>query len=246
MTKANFQPQSSICGPVVIFAPHPDDEVIACGGTIIKRVAQGCPVHIVFSTDGSRSHQAVLGIDSDPTPEELINIRIGEATAAAAVLGVPKENLTFIGARDTRLVDSLGLFRKRVDEILRRIGPVAIYCPHETKELNADHSLTGQLVLERARAMNLEVDIFRYVVWSDEVEEAFGYSNRLTSLAAPKGIEVAYREDIRAEREQKFAAMLEHKTQTTLFSRAQDRTVVPPILMELVRTRSYEEFWRLS
>jgi N-acetylglucosamine malate deacetylase 1 len=37
---------------VVILAPHMDDEVIGCGGTLRKHVLNGADVTVVFLTDG--------------------------------------------------------------------------------------------------------------------------------------------------------------------------------------------------
>lgn len=38
---------------VFVFAPHPDDEAIAAGGTMARHRANGDRVVIAFSTDGS-------------------------------------------------------------------------------------------------------------------------------------------------------------------------------------------------
>jgi glucosamine-6-phosphate deaminase len=38
---------------VVIFSPHPDDDVICMGGTIMKLVKQGHDVHVAYMTSGS-------------------------------------------------------------------------------------------------------------------------------------------------------------------------------------------------
>lgn len=40
---------------VVIFSPHPDDDVICMGGTIMKLVKQGHNVHIAYMTSGSNA-----------------------------------------------------------------------------------------------------------------------------------------------------------------------------------------------
>jgi LmbE family N-acetylglucosaminyl deacetylase len=36
---------------MVVFAPHPNDETLACGGTIIKRLREGFNVYIILMTD---------------------------------------------------------------------------------------------------------------------------------------------------------------------------------------------------
>jgi len=51
---------------VVIFSPHPDDDVICMGGTIMKLVRQGHTVHVAYMTSGSYSvfdHEAKKYLD---------------------------------------------------------------------------------------------------------------------------------------------------------------------------------------
>ena len=81
---------------IIIFAPHPDDETLGCGGTIAKRISEGYEVFVVVMTDGRYAFMNVLDIDSDPTPEELKEIRKEEVKRATGILGVPEENLVFL------------------------------------------------------------------------------------------------------------------------------------------------------
>ena len=37
---------------ILVFAPHPDDEVLGCGGTIIKHVMNGDNVYVCVVTSG--------------------------------------------------------------------------------------------------------------------------------------------------------------------------------------------------
>lgn len=46
------RPSAPRRGPVVVFAPHPDDEVIGCGGTLALHADQGDAVHVVVVFDG--------------------------------------------------------------------------------------------------------------------------------------------------------------------------------------------------
>ena len=36
---------------IIIFAPHPDDETLGCGGTLLKHIDNGDQVHWVIMTD---------------------------------------------------------------------------------------------------------------------------------------------------------------------------------------------------
>jgi LmbE family N-acetylglucosaminyl deacetylase len=40
---------------ILVFAPHPDDEVFGCGGVMAKRIFEGYDVFVVFLTDGRNS-----------------------------------------------------------------------------------------------------------------------------------------------------------------------------------------------
>jgi LmbE family N-acetylglucosaminyl deacetylase len=67
----------------VIVAPHPDDEVLACGGLLQLLQAQGTQTVLVAVTDGDASHpdSALL------TPADLTRIRPQETLAALRALG---------------------------------------------------------------------------------------------------------------------------------------------------------------
>jgi LmbE family N-acetylglucosaminyl deacetylase len=43
-------------GGLVVFAPHPDHEVLGRGSTIMRHVAAGGPVTVVIATVGSFDH----------------------------------------------------------------------------------------------------------------------------------------------------------------------------------------------
>lgn len=63
---------------VLVFAPHPDDETLGCGGTL-ARLALHCPVKVVLVTDGSGAGGLPAGTDT---------IRQAEFVSALTVLGV--------------------------------------------------------------------------------------------------------------------------------------------------------------
>lgn len=83
-------------GPILVLAPHPDDESLGFGGTIAAAVAGGIAVHIVVLTDGTGSHP---GSRRYPPPR-LKMLREAETCAAAATLGVAAEQVAFLEAVD--------------------------------------------------------------------------------------------------------------------------------------------------
>src|SRR3990172_3377621 len=114
---------------VVVFAAHPDDETLGCGGTIVKRLKEGYDVKIVVITDGRHSC-SVRGHYVDPTPEELIEIRKNEVIKAVQILGVPNGNIQFLDFEDTTLAKNTETLAKKCVEILAEINPVEIYFPY--------------------------------------------------------------------------------------------------------------------
>ena len=90
---------------VLILAPHPDDEVLGCGGVIQQALAMGLPLRIVFFTYGDNNQWSFLIYRKYPVlapgaVQRMGLVRHDEAVAASRALGVPPEQLTFLGYPD--------------------------------------------------------------------------------------------------------------------------------------------------
>ena len=97
---------------VLVLAPHMDDEIIGCGGTLAKHVARGASVTVVFLTDGAAGGVAAGGsaAHSDRLAEPLTELRKREAHLALSVLGI--RQLEFLDARDGDLSSTPELVAK--------------------------------------------------------------------------------------------------------------------------------------
>jgi len=80
---------------LVVVAPHPDDETLGCGGLLAGASRADRLRHVVFLTDGERSHPG--------TGEDLAAIRRTEAMVATAYLGLAPSQLSFLGLPDSGL-----------------------------------------------------------------------------------------------------------------------------------------------
>lgn len=90
---------------ILILAPHPDDETLACGGVIQKAVRMGLPVHVVFLTNGDNNEWSFVLYRKRPEllpgqVEAMGLVRHDEAVAATHILGLAPEQLTFLGYPD--------------------------------------------------------------------------------------------------------------------------------------------------
>ncbi len=90
---------------ILILAPHPDDETIACGGVIQKALDMGLPVRVVFLTYGDANEWSFVLYRKRPEllpgqVEAMGLVRHDEALAAARILGLAPGQLTFLGYPD--------------------------------------------------------------------------------------------------------------------------------------------------
>ncbi len=90
---------------IIIFAPHPDDEILACAGLIQKIIKNQGEVYIVYLTNGDHNQLPYRIYEKkiilNPTDYiKLGEIRRKESIKATGILGIPKENLIFLGYPD--------------------------------------------------------------------------------------------------------------------------------------------------
>jgi LmbE family N-acetylglucosaminyl deacetylase len=92
---------------ILIFAPHPDDETLGCGGVIMHALTAGKRVHVVFFTNGDGYTKAASmlvnkNIDNLCSWDylELSRVRQLEVFAATKILGLNPSNITFLGYPD--------------------------------------------------------------------------------------------------------------------------------------------------
>jgi LmbE family N-acetylglucosaminyl deacetylase len=149
---------------IIVFSPHPDDETFGCGGTIAKKISEGYEVMIVVMTDGRHSLSARLGIMSNPTPEEVKEIRKDEIRSATKILGVPEENLLFLDFIDGALEKAEKEAYKKVVEILKEShSAVEVYYPYE-KDCHLDHQVTNRIVKNAIRELGIKTKEYRYSI----------------------------------------------------------------------------------
>jgi LmbE family N-acetylglucosaminyl deacetylase len=125
---------------IMVFAPHPDDDIIGCGGSIAKHVKKGDPVSIIYMTSGEAG-------SLETKPEQLAQIRETEARKATAELGVT--DLVFLRNPDGYLEYNQNNL-DRIVSIIRTKKPTWVYIPHSADAV-PDHQVTHRLVSEGVR-----------------------------------------------------------------------------------------------
>src|SRR6201993_2919663 len=102
---ASAFPQSS--GSIVVFAPHPDDEVIGCAGIIMQALARGARVKVVDITSGDGFDAAAAGLShkkvNEVGPDDffaLSRLRQTQSRNALEILGGKADDLIVLGYPD--------------------------------------------------------------------------------------------------------------------------------------------------
>ncbi|MDP2044384.1 MAG: PIG-L family deacetylase [Candidatus Omnitrophota bacterium] len=90
---------------VLILAPHPDDEVIACAGVIQQALKAGAKVKIIYLTNGDHNELAFIVYEKRITIRrgEFVHmgqVRQKEAVKAMKFLGLSENDLVFLGYPD--------------------------------------------------------------------------------------------------------------------------------------------------
>jgi len=92
---------------IVVFAPHPDDEVIGCAGIMMQALARGARVKVVVVTSGDGFDAAAAGVThkriDEVGPDDFLalsRLRQTESRSALEILGGKAEDLIVLGYPD--------------------------------------------------------------------------------------------------------------------------------------------------
>ncbi len=177
---------------------HPDDVEFGCGATLAKWAAQGCVVHHVVCTDGSKGSW-----DPDQDRAELVVERQAEQRSAARALGGVGE-CVFLGWVDGELESGLRQ-RWELAYWIRRLRPQVVlgHDPWKRWRLHPDHRHAGFLAVEGVVAA-------RDPHFFPEQQLA---PHRPRSMLLWEADEADHVEDVEGYVDVKVAALLEHRSQ---------------------------------
>ncbi len=191
---------------VLVFSPHPDDD-LAPAGTLAKLVRNGNTVYIVMYTTGNKGSR-----DLDMTSERLAEIRRKEDIAANKILGIPEENIIWLGYDDGMLeyVPELELCEK-VCKLIRKYRPDAVFS-YDPGSLymrwhKTDHRMAAFITVDGARAAAYHL----YFPYQRIYEGLQPYT--VTDYFFFGSRESNYKVDITDVAEMKFKAACQHTSQ---------------------------------
>jgi LmbE family N-acetylglucosaminyl deacetylase len=159
----------------MLFAPHPDDEALACSIILQHAVRAGAAIRIVYATDG----------DDNPWPQRVLErkwrlnandrkrwgkLRRAEALAALRVLGVRGSAAFFIGLPDqkltTLLMNDCRFTLERFAALITDWAPTDLLLP-SISDTHPDHSALAvmiRLVLSESFSPDTFISLWSYAV----------------------------------------------------------------------------------
>lgn len=211
-------PATIFRGELVFAAPHMDDEVLACGGTIAS-LPDKERIHVVYATNGSKSPVPAfewIGSSSADLP----SIRRAEAQSALDVLGIPEQNRQFLDFPDGELQHNVSNVQHALAGLLERVRPSHVFIPFRF-DRHPDHVALHAAAMRASSSIRQPIQVVEYFVY---------YRWRLLPGGDIRKIiqpEHLVRIDISGQSQRKQRALECYVSQATCFFSWQDRPILP-------------------
>lgn len=143
----------------LVLAPHPDDETLGCGATILRKVASGARVTVAVVTDGRHSHRSAAF-----PPERLAELRREEMRDAATRLGLDEADVRWLDFEDGNVAEHEDRLVEAICALLDELRPAELYAT-SAMEPHSDHAAVGRAARRAATSSALEPMLLEYPVW---------------------------------------------------------------------------------
>ena len=147
---------------VLVLAPHPDDDVISSGGTLMHLIRDGCEVKVIYLTSGSiKTYQDEENNVLSKTAYTLEE----ESKRVSKELGTSLEFWRFNSYNNRGIKISNEIVR-RIKEIFIKLKPEAVFLPFIADD-NDDHRHCVQLFYETFKDMkDVDFEVWAFQVYS--------------------------------------------------------------------------------
>jgi LmbE family N-acetylglucosaminyl deacetylase len=145
---------------ILVIAPHADDEIIGCGATMAKHIANADDVYVIIATNANKGAPELFD-------EKTINKVRSEALEAHGFLGVKK---TFFLNFPAPALNAFPEYKisMEISKIINKIKPDILYLPHPG-DLHQDHKAIyrASLVAVRPQGVYCVKEIYCYETLSE-------------------------------------------------------------------------------
>ena len=137
---------------ILLFSPHPDDDMFCCAGTLALMGRHRNNIHIFLYTDGDKG-----SLDPEMSSRRMASIRMNEEESASRILGIPPANIHWLEYHDGMLeyADPRDLVEE-VTRIIRKYRPDVVMAPDPGTERvrwhKTDHRMAANNTIDAIRA----------------------------------------------------------------------------------------------
>ena len=139
--------------PMLVIAPHPDDETLAIGGLLHAQREKDIPIAIVAVTDGENAYDGYAGLG---------DLRVREQTQAAARLGIGSEYLLRLQIADSKVSQEQS---RIVERLLPLITPETHILAPWPFDFHPDHEACGAAAQELAHQTGARLTFYFFWTW---------------------------------------------------------------------------------
>jgi LmbE family N-acetylglucosaminyl deacetylase len=152
-TLKGLTPWHPTASPIVLIAPHPDDETLGAGGLLAAQRDRGVDVTVVAVTDGENAYANCIGLGG---------VRRLEQERALDRLGIPAEKIIRFGLPDSSV-------EAHTNELIERLislvsGSTHLLAPWRG-DFHPDHEACGKAAEEVARRTGATLTSYFFWTW---------------------------------------------------------------------------------
>lgn len=142
---------------VLVLAPHPDDDVFGCGGTVKKIADGGGNITVAYFCDGAGGV-----MEGQYQDKNLIDVRKVEAKKAAEILGIDRQ--VFFGYHDGKLAAGSAAIRA-LSDLIKEVKPDIIFVP-SFLDNHPDHRVVNEILINVLSQEKFDGEIWAYEIWT--------------------------------------------------------------------------------
>ena len=153
----SLPPWEMPAGPILVIAPHPDDETLAVGGLIAAARQRGVDVTVAAVTDGENAY-----LERTVEAQELGALRRREQEEALARLGVAKEKIIRFGLPDSGLRSRQAGLAEWLAPLISKATNVIAPWPGD---FHPDHEACGRAAASVAEQVGAPLSFYFFWTW---------------------------------------------------------------------------------
>ena len=128
-------------------AAHPDDEILGCGGTLLRHARNGDQIFVCV----------VTAAHSGTWPEEYIERKVTESKKVDQILGTKKRFFCNFPTVKLNTIPT-GEFNSKISKVIDEVNPDIVYTHYEN-DINKDHQLVYEAVMVGTRPIKRKIKV---------------------------------------------------------------------------------------